>query len=361
MSKINSLIIYVIIALIAIGIFAFVIIRGMRKKDFDLTPRDRAGNEIEEDEDIDNDPGAAPVYEEDFAFEDWQSWEDFLADVGIIDIREGMIEYETGDNSRKFIMLAEMQQSNPYLKTGAELNQANGLMQVFYNGVQNPLKITTQSQKVEMSDYLKDLKEHSQYLRGANKETKEYAAMVIEDTLEYQRQTDRFENRTYLQFEAIVYPDEVYGDSPEVLEEQIHEKALTKLIRQIQSASRVLRRADHPLEPLDTYGLCDVLYKTWHRESSVKVRFEDIIKNQRFAIFTTALESDKIFKEVNQRIQIENELMAHAGDTLWLRQQAKNAEKLAQGKDYYGTDSSDSNYDDPYGDELNLSGYEKLD
>ncbi len=357
MSKI--LLLYIILAIIAIAIFIIYFIRHNKKEDFDLTPRDRSGNELESnDEEIENDPSAAPVYEGDFTFEDWESWEDFLSDVGIIDISNGMIEYETGDNSRKFIMLAEMQQSNPWLKTGTELNQGNGLMQVFYNGVQNPLKITTQSQKVEMTDFLNELEEHSKYLKGANEETKRYAQMVIEETLNYQRQTDRFENRTYLQFEAIVYPDEVYGDSTEVLEEQIHEKALTKLLRQIKGASRVLRKADHELEALDTYGLCDVLYKTWHRESSVKVRFEDIIKKQRFAIFTSAPQSDKIFKEVNQRIQIETQLIAHARDAMWLRQQAENAEKLAQGKDYYGSFDADTSF--PEDDDFDISSLEKL-
>ncbi|WP_298491723.1 hypothetical protein [uncultured Lactobacillus sp.] len=354
--------VYIVISIIVIGIFAFVLKKARKRKSFDLTPRDKAGNEIEQDdEDIENDPAQAPVYEGDFAFEDWESWEDFLADVGIIDIRDGMIEYETGDNSRKFIMLAEMQQSNPYLKTGTELNQANGLMQIFYNGIQNPLKITTQSQKVEMTDYLNKLKDHSQYLKNANKATREYAKMVIQETMDYQQQTDRFENRTYVQFQAVVYPDEVYGDSTEVIDKQIHEKALTKLLRQIDSASRILKKADHPLEPLDTFGLCDVLFKTWHRESSVKVRFEDIIRKQRFSIYTTAYESDKMFKEINQRVQIENDLIAHARDALWLKKQAENADKLARGEDYY--DNSQLSYDKSTNsiNDFDISELEKLD
>lgn len=328
-------------AVIVISIFVAIFIRHSKKKNFDLTPRDSAGNEIDEDES--NDPSVAPVYEGDFAFNDWQTWEDFLQEVGVIDIRNGMIEYETGNNSRKFIMLAEKQQSNPYLKTDIELNQSNMLAEVFLNGVMNPLKETTQCQKVEMTDFLNTLKEHSKYLKGTNEQMKEYASLVIDDTLNYQRQTDRFENRTYLQFEAVVSPEEVYGDSPEMLEQQIHEKALEKLLRQIDRASSILKKADHPLEPLDTFGLLDVLYKTFHRESSVKMRFEDIIRLQRFSIFTSHQESDKLFKEVNQRIQIENQLIEHARDAMWLRQQAENAEQLAQGKDYYQSYDNKSN------------------
>ncbi len=347
-----------IFVIAAIAIFVFIFIRHNQKKDFDLTPRDKSGEEIEEDES--NDPSLAPIYEEDSGYVDWSPWEDFLKDVGIIDIREGMIEYETGDNSRKFVMLAEKKQSNPYLKTNQELAVANMFNEIFYNGLQRPLKETTLSQKIEMTDFLNELKEHSQYLKGSNQQMKDYAAMVIKDTLDYQRETDRFETRTYLQFEAVVYPEEVYGDSVEKLEEQIHEKALTKLLRQITRASDVLKRADHPLEPLDTFGLLEVLYKTFHRESSVKIRFEDIIKKQRFAIYTTANQSDKIFKEVNQRIQIENKLLSHARDAMWLKQQIENQEKLAKGEDYYESYDTESDQDREKG-RLDLSEFEDLD
>lgn len=351
-----KLIFLIILGIIAITIFVIIFLRHNKKKDFDLTPRNSTGEEINIENN--NNPGIAPVYEGDFAFEDWQTWEDFLQEVGVIDIRNGMIEYETGNNSRKFIMLAEEKQSNPYLKTDIELNQSNMLSEIFLNGVINPLKITTQSQKVEMTDFLNELKEHSKYLKGTNDKMKQYAQMVIDDTLKYQRQTGRFENRTYLQFEATVTPDEVYGDTPDVLEEQIHEKALEKLLRQIERASSILKKADHPLEPLDTFGLLDVLYKTFHRESSVKMRFEDIIRLQRFSIFTSHQESDKLFKEVNQRIQIENQLVAHARDAMWLQQQIENKEKLANGQDYYQSydDSSDKNND-----ELNWKEFESAD
>ncbi len=325
----------IILGIIAITIFVIIFLRHNKKKDFDLTPRNSTGEEINIENN--NNPGIAPIYEGDFAFEDWQTWEDFLQEVGVIDIRNGMIEYETGNNSRKFIMLAEEKQSNPYLKTDIELNQSNMLSEIFLNGVINPLKITTQSQKVEMTDFLNELKEHSKYLKGTNDEMKQYAQMVIDDTLKYQRQTGRFENRTYLQFEATVTPDEVYGDTPDVLEEQIHEKALEKLLRQIERASSILKKADHPL---------------------VKMRFEDIIRLQRFSIFTSHQESDKLFKEVNQRIQIENQLVAHARDAMWLQQQIENKEKLANGQDYYQSydDSSDNNND-----ELNWKEFESAD
>lgn len=317
-----------------------------------MTAKDRAGNEIEITEKEENNPAEAPVYEGDFAFLDWDTWEDFLAQVGVIDIRDAMIEYETGDNSRMFIMLAEMQQSNPSLKTDEELAQANALMEVFLNGLHSPLKITSQSQKVEMTDFLNNLRDHSQYIRHATPQMKKYAKDVIDDTLGYQRETDRFENRCYLQFMATVTPDEVYGDSPEALEIQIHEKALDKLLRQISNADGILRRADHSLSPLDTFGLLEVLYKTFNRESSVKMRFEDIVRKQRFSLFTSARQSDKLFKEVQQRIQIETDLKNKARDAMWLQQQAENQRKIEKGEDYYAApehlndDYNQSDYND---------------
>lgn len=314
-----------------------------------MSAKDRGGNAIETTEEEENDPSVAPVYEGDFAFLDWDTWEDFLAQVGVIDIRNAMIEYETGNNSRMFIMLAEMQQSNPSLKTDEELAQANALMEVFLNGIHSPLKETSQSQKVEMTDFLNNLRDHSQYLRHSTPQMKKYARTVIDDTLNYQRETDRFENRCYLQFMATVTPEEVYGDSPEILEKQIHEKALEKLLRQISNADGILRRADHSLSPLDTFGLFEVLYKTFNRESSVKMRFEDIIRKQRFSLFTSARQSDKLFKEVQQRIQIEADLVNKARDAMWLQQQAENQRKIAKGEDYYAASDREDDYtDDSY-------------
>ena len=237
-------IVAVLVALIVGGI---VIYRHSKKQDFDMTPRDKSGDEIETDEE--DDPSETPVYEDDVTYgaDGWETWENLLQEAGIIDIRDGMIEYETGNNSRMFIALAEMQQSNPYLKTDDELAQQNAVQEVFFNGVQNPLKLTSQSQRVEMTDFLTRLKDNSQRIIGSNPQMKQYAAEVIEDTLSYQRQTDRFENRAYIQFMAIIEPDEVYGDTPEVIERQIHEKAMEKLVRQIERANGLLRRADHAL------------------------------------------------------------------------------------------------------------------
>lgn len=135
------------------------IVNRSRHQDFDMTPRDKTGSELSSGTDEDEeDPAVTPVYDDDVTYDDWDNWEDLLAEIGVIDIRDGMIEYETGDNSRLFVMLAEMGQSNPYLKTDEELAQNNQIMEVFYNGVMSPLKLSSQSQKVEMTDFLNDLK-----------------------------------------------------------------------------------------------------------------------------------------------------------------------------------------------------------
>ena len=342
-------IVAVLVALIVGGI---VIYRHSKKQDFDMTPRDKSGDEIETDED--DDPSETPVYEDDVTYgaDGWETWENLLQEAGIIDIRDGMIEYETGNNSRMFIALAEMQQSNPYLKTDDELAQQNAVQEVFFNGVQNPLKLTSQSQRVEMTDFLTRLKDNSQRIIGSNPQMKQYAAEVIEDTLSYQRQTDRFENRAYIQFMAIIEPDEVYGDTPEVIERQIHEKAMEKLVRQIERANGLLRRADHALAELDTFGLLEVIYKSFNRESSVRVRLEDIVKQQKYQIFTSAIQSDKYFKKVQQMIRIETESINRARDVLTKAQEKQNARLLAEGKDYYQDTYDDT---DPVNDSTNSS------
>ncbi|QNQ82954.1 hypothetical protein FP435_00175 (plasmid) [Lactobacillus sp. PV037] len=332
MSKIN--IIFILLGLGALGVVGLIAYRHHQKKNFDLTPRDRSGNQLETDEDIQNDPSQAEVYEGDFGFTEWEdSFESLFQEYGLVDIRNGMLEFETGENSRLFVMLAEMKQANPYLKTHSELNQASIFMEVFLNMLKSPLKMTAQNQKVELTDFLNELQEQSQYMKGSNDAMKEYARNVLDNTKDYQKEADRFENRVYAQFMAIVEPDEVYGDTTEILEQRIQEKALDKLLRQIVRANDVLMRADHGLVALDQYGLVEVLHNTFHRESSIKVRFEDIIKRQRVGLFTTAKQPDKLFKEVKERIEIENKLLAHARDAMWLQKQIDLADKLVQNQE----------------------------
>lgn len=329
------LVIISLVSILVLSLVAFFIYRKLRERqDFDLEPRDRHGNKIEDDdEESDEDAGdqehetdVAPIYDDDLGYDDFLSFEDLLHEIGIIDISNGMIEYETGDNSRLFVMLAEMQQSNPYLKTEEELAHINRIMEVFYNGVVAPLKESSQSQRVEMTDFLNDLKEHSQYLHGATPEMKSYAEQVIDDTLNYQRATDRFENKAYLQFQAVVTPEEVFGETVDALEQQIHEKAIEKLLRQIDRADGLLRRADHAITALDQFGLCEVLYKTFNKEKSVHIRLEDIIRHQNFALFTTSHQNDVTFKRIQQAIHIETQAINSARDVLWENVEHQNLE-----------------------------------
>lgn len=317
--------------MVGLGIYAYI---HQKHKDFDLTPRDKNGNEIEDTDDED-DPMQAPINDPDSIFEDWETFEDFIKEIGIVNIRNGMIEYETGNDSRLFVMIAEMAQSNPTLKTEQELLMDISAQEVFFNSLSEPLKMSSLSQRVDMTDFLNKLREDSQYMRGSTPEMKQYAREIIDDTLDYQKEQDRFENHCYLQFMAIVEPDEVYGDTPEELEEDVERKALEKLFRQIDNSGSILATADHALTPLTQYGLLEMLYKTFNREQSTKVRFEDIIKKQRFSIFTSANQSDRLFKLVQQRIAIESDAIASARKVLTEQKMKQNAEKIAQGKDYY--------------------------
>lgn len=342
--------------LVLIGAILYINYYRNKEDDFDL-PRDKNGNPIEsdeqdddyDDEDDEEDPLLEPLNELDTSYSDFETFEDFLKEIGIRGIISGMIEYVTGDNSRLFVMLAEMQQSNPSLKTQAELAEDAAIQEVFLNTLSDPIKMTSLSQRIDMTDYLKQLKDHSQFLKGATPAMKKYAANVIEDTLDYQKEGDRFENRCYVQFMCTVKADEVYGDTPEKLEESVIRKAAEKLFRQIDRASSLLEKSDHALAPLDMYGLLEVLYKVFNRESSVKVRFEDIIKSQRYSLYVTAKESDQIFKEVQQRIHVETKAISVARDKLWELQKQENNDKIKKGEDYYVSpvdkQEDSSNYD----------------
>lgn len=316
-----------------------------------MTPRDKHGNPIKDDGSIDDDveednPLLAPINDPDNTFEDWETFEDFMKEIGIINIRDGLIEYETGNNSRLFVMVAEMAQSNPTLKTEEELTMDLSAMEVFLNSLNQPLKETSLSQRVDMTDFLNTLRDDSQYMRGSTPEMKQYALEVIDNTSDYQKEQDRFENHCYLQFSALVEPDEVYGDTPQELEQDVERKALEKLLRQIENSAGILATADHEITPLTQYGLLEMLYRTFNREQSTKVRFEDIARKQKFSIFTTAYQSDTLFKLVQQRIQIEADAIAAARKVLTKQKFKENDEKIAKGEEYYKSpvDEANENY-----------------
>src|SRR5699024_7890416 len=142
------LIVISFLGVIIVAVIAYIIIRKrMEARDFDTTLKDHNGDPINDDDDgddVDDDqaPETEPVYGDDLTYDDYHTWEELLEEVGVIDIRDGMIEYETGNNSRLVVMLAEMGQSNPYLKTDEELALNNQIMEVFYNSLILPLKMS---------------------------------------------------------------------------------------------------------------------------------------------------------------------------------------------------------------------------
>ena len=120
------------------------------------------------------------------------------------------------------------------------------------------------------------------------------------------------------------------------------------MIRQITRADGLLKRADHSLSPLGTFGLLEVLYRTFNRDSSVRIRLEDIVKRQRFTLFTSAHQNDVNFKQVQQRIQIEADAINAAREALTQQYEARDEKQASP------SDSSDS-------DDINLADLEKLD
>ena len=96
----------------------------------------------------------------------------------------------------------------------------------------------------------------------------------------------------------------------------------------------------------------EVIYKSFNRESSVRIRLEDIVKQQKYQIFTSAIQSDKYFKKVQQMIRIETESINRARDVLTKAQEKQNARLLAEGKDYYQDMYDDT---DPVNDSTNSS------
>ena len=131
----------------AVLILGFILIKKKHshKKKFNNRPR-TSGEDLEEiyddTEDDEEDDGEEPengyetvktdiVRAGDEVFKTFVPIEQLFKEVGIVDVQDGLIEYDEEDGNRTFCGVAEMEQSNPYLKTEREISVEDAENQLF--------------------------------------------------------------------------------------------------------------------------------------------------------------------------------------------------------------------------------------
>lgn len=309
--------------LVAVMILAFILIykKHSHKQKFNNKPR-TSGEEVEpifdDSEEYDEESEDPEDYETvdtdivragDEIFNSFVPIEQLFKEVGIVDIQDGLIEYEADDGSRMFCGVAEMEQSNPYLKTEHELSVEDAENQLFLAGLSDRTKISLQWNVTDMHAYFNKLRKRVQNNSELNQKLKKQAYDLIDDAENFEHGSKRFENHVYVQFIVKVKDTDIReADDVDKVNQYVYEVANRKVMNDIEMANEVLRPREHELTRLYNIDILELIYKTFNRRTSRLIPFDKIIRDQKFAYMVTASQSDKKVAMVNQMAQVESQI-----------------------------------------------------
>ncbi|MBS0954951.1 hypothetical protein [Lactiplantibacillus plantarum] len=298
---------YLLILLIIIGVGFYL----FRKIDTIHRSKSHSNKDTPIDDDQDDDLDQEPIYENGESFLEFQPISTMFDELGIIDIDNRMIEYESYYGGRRFVALAEMKQTNPYIMSKDQVKMTNALREVALTTLQpgKETSFSTRSKRIDMRDYEDELRQNAKKYNQDDPELATKAEHLIANMHEHQTSDNRFEIRTYTSFETTIYDDEIEGDTDEERDTKVKEEAFKRLRRQIDAANGPLSNSKQSLSMFTTVGIIEVMYDMWHRVSSSKVRLEDIIRNQNFSHIVTAHQTDAGTKLVQK-------LIAKYGDSI---------------------------------------------
>ncbi|AUV74178.1 hypothetical protein C1940_17155 (plasmid) [Lactiplantibacillus plantarum subsp. plantarum] len=296
-----QLITYLLIILIIIGV-GFYLFKKMDTVHHRTTHKDTS--KTDEHDDDENDINQEPVFENGESFLEFQPISTMFDELGIIDIDNRMIEYESFYGGRRFVSLAEMKQTNPYIMSKDQVKLTNALREVALTTLVpgNETSFNTRSKKIDMRDFEEELRAQAKEYNQDDGILATKAEHLINDMHDHQTSDNRFEIRTYVSFETIVYDEEIDGDTDEEIDAKVKAEAFKRLRRQIDAANGPLSNSKQSLSMFTTVGLLEVMFDMWHRVNSSKVRLEDIIRNQNFSHIITADQSDAQTKLVQSLI-----------------------------------------------------------
>lgn len=313
----------------AILILGFILIKKKHshKKKFNNHPR-TSGEDLEEiyddTEDEDNEQDEEE-HEKDYetvktdivragdeVFKTFVPIEQLFKEVGIVDVQDGLIEYDEEDGDRTFCGIAEMEQSNPYLKTDREISVEDAENQLFLAGLSDHTKISLQWNVTDMHAYFNKMRKRVTENKEQNPKLKKLAYDLIDDAENFEHSGKRFENHIYVQFIVKVKDTDIReADDVEEVNKAVHKVANRKVMNDIGTANEVLRPRQHELTRLYNIDLLELIYKTFNRRTSRLIPFDKIIRDQKFSYMVTASESDEKVAMVNQMAQVESQISSY--------------------------------------------------
>ncbi|PNK21938.1 hypothetical protein CBR59_32345 [Bacillus thuringiensis] len=205
----------------------------------------------------------------------------FVEDIKEID--NHMIRY----HDDTFVLIAEAHPVNYYLLSNMEQEAIDIKIESWLTTLEFNTKVYIQSKFVDLTDPVRKMTETMKGAKDLTPETVLYGQEVI-DNLEYwQRSQPRYEQKRYLIYPYKVDISAITADTEEELEEKIVDKAFNELYRRYNASRNLLSKAKINVEMLTKDKLIELLYVAFNRRKAVKARFQDLIENENFSLYST--------------------------------------------------------------------------
>ncbi|HGN6586266.1 TPA: hypothetical protein ACKU3G_004065 [Bacillus cereus] len=205
----------------------------------------------------------------------------FVEDIK--EVENHMIRY----HDDTFVLIAEAHPVNYYLLSNAEQEAIDIKIESWLTTLEFNTKVYIQSKFVDLTDPVRKMTETMKGAKDLTPETVLYGQEVI-DNLEYwQRSQPRYEQKRYLIYPYKVDISTITADTEDELEEKIVDKAFNELYRRYNASRNLLSKAKISVEMLTKDKLIELLYVSFNRRKAVKARFQDLIENENFSLYST--------------------------------------------------------------------------
>jgi hypothetical protein len=221
------------------------------------------------------------------------------------DIREissHMIRYQ--DN--KFVMMCEIDPCNYFLLSQDEQEQIDISFETWLSQINYNVQFYLQSRYVDLSEPIENMKKSMEEDEGLNEHAYEYGRSLVNNLLEWQSSTPRYETKMFLTTSILINEKDIKADDEEELEEKIVDKAFAELYRRYSTAKNSLRKADMDVQLLTSDGIAQTLYYAFNRRKAVTNKFKDLGLKEMLSLYCTADQTQNRIEAVKEMIDNES-------------------------------------------------------
>ncbi|PEB54611.1 hypothetical protein COO03_05055 [Bacillus sp. AFS098217] len=239
--------------------------------------------------------------------EDVDFFMDFVSDIK--EIENHMIRYD--DDT--FVFIAEANPVNYYLLSSLEQEAIDIKIESWLTTLEFNTRIYIQSKFVDLTDPVRKMTSTMKGAKDLTPETILYGQEVLDNIESWQRSRPRYEQKRYIIYPYKVDIGTITADSEEELEEKIVDKAFNELYRRYNASRNLLLKAKVNVEMLTKDKLIELLYVSFNRRKALKARFQDLIENENFSLYSTGETNERKLELIKQVIAEEKEAKSKHG------------------------------------------------